>query len=89
MDDTGDREAQDLLAKYCIQGRLVKVSLDEVEIFSFQMNNIADAWEGIQKFEEHPLAYQFIVNAAVAFVIKKCSPQRKKRPGPEAARTRT
>lgn len=88
MDDTDDREKQDFITKYCIQGRLVKVLLDEVEIFSFQMNNITDAWEAIQKFDEHPLAYKFIINAAVAFVIKKWSPQRKRKPEPVAAKTR-
>lgn len=80
MGDTSNREQQDLMTRHAILGKKVTVLLDGQSIFSFQMNNLTDHWEAFVGFEEHPMAYQVIVDMVVASIVKKWSARRKKTP---------
>ncbi len=73
MGDMANAELQEKILRHCIVKKTVSILLDGIDVGSFQMNNIADMWEGFKPIMDHPVAFNLLLNLSQAFVVKKYS----------------
>jgi len=76
---------QDLMARYAILGKMVKVFLGDEQIGAFQLNNLRDPWELVPMFAEHPKAYSALCDVVLSYLLKKFILPAKKANTPEVA----
>ena len=70
-----DPEAQDRIARYCIEGRLVKLRVNGVEASVGATFADRDApWDILPDFKSNPLAIRSLYEITGAFVLKNSMP---------------
>jgi hypothetical protein len=75
LENFDDQEYQDRITRFCVEGRLVKVLVDGVEVSPGATLADRDApWDVIPDFKENPLALKTLYEICGAFVLKNSMP---------------
>lgn len=81
VSDFANRERQELIARFCIMNKTVKLIVDGKEFGpGFILTDVNAPWDLFPEFQQHPLALELLMDICGAHVLKNSGLSLKKRP---------